>query len=123
MNDPGWSRSYFVVLLLAIGLVPASAYVAAMTTLGTAHAMTAMSGGGKPDLPSSTEFFVQLGFRGMAAIAGASLLAIFCMAIKRDRAVGTVVSALVFAATLAFFLVAALASNIPFWSIMWRLAP
>jgi hypothetical protein len=119
MNNPGWSRSYFVVLLLAIGLVPASAYVAAVTTQGTAHALAAMNG----TMASSTEFFAQLGVRGMAVIAGASLLAIVCMAIKQNRAVGTVVSALLFAATLAFFLVAALASNIPFWSIMWRLAP
>jgi len=122
MNDTGWSRSYFVILLLATVFLPGGAYVAALTTQISACVMTEMSNGKitTDELPSSTQFFVRLGFGGIAAIGGTSLLGIICMGIKRHRPVGTVVSAIVFAVAMAFFLAGAVASQIPFFHVTWR---
>jgi hypothetical protein len=122
MNDTSWSRSYYVVLCLATALLPGGAYVAARTTQVSAYVLTEMHAIDVAELPPSTQFFARHGYGGTAAITGASLLGIICMGMKRHLALGTVVSAIVFAVAMAFFLGLALASYSPFLGIMWRLS-
>jgi len=125
VNDARWSRSYFVILLLAIVLLPGGAFVAAWTTQISAYVMNEVSNGRitTDEQPTSTQLFVRLGFGGIAAIGGTSLLVIICMGMKRQRSIGTVVSAIVFAGAMAFFFTGAFASHIPFLRVTWRLSP
>jgi hypothetical protein len=112
MQVTSWSRSYLIILLMAIFLVPMGGFVAAFATAVKSYLLDHLAQ--QNELPAMMAFFYWHGVSVIAITVVASLLSIICLAVKRHSAVGTIVSAIIFAVTLAFFFFAIFASDYPY---------
>lgn len=117
MEDSGWSRVYFTVLVLFVILAPLAGYVAVTGTMTTAYTLREI---GSP-LPSTTALFIWLGPLGHALVGLAGLAIMAIMGRWRDSQRAATVCVAVFVLCMGFYLFSALSAHVPFWSITWRL--
>ena len=120
MCDNNWSRAQIALFLLAITIIPLSIFVAVASIETMQHIMdgTRMTG----ELPWFTAACSYITPIGFVALAAGSIVTLGILTFKYHNFVALAISWAILAFVIYLCLSTVLASQMPFWRIMYQLS-